>query len=149
LAPLAATGDLRPNLILAAVVAMTMVFGLGAGATWAFVGGLTVNLLTTDPLGTIPLGLLTVAGLTAAAMRALGRGPLGLAIVAGAAGSLLLDAASAASLALSDGGASPNLGGVVWALAPTAVLNGVLAGLLFLLARAVSARFGGREPSLV
>ena len=128
---------------------MTMVFGLGAGATWAFVGGLTVNFLTTDPLGTIPLGLLAVAGSTAVAMRAFGRGPLGLAIVAGAAGSLLLDTASAASLALSDGGASPNLGGVVWAFLPTAVLNGVLASLFFLLARAVGARFGGHEPSLV
>jgi cell shape-determining protein MreD len=146
---LAATGDLRPNLILAAVIAMTLVFGLGPGTTWAFVGGLTTNLLTTDPLGTIPLGLLAVAGLTALAARGLGRGSVALALAAGAGGSLLLDAASAAALALSGGGASPDVGGVAWALLPTAVVNGVLAGLFFLLARALSARFGSREPSLV
>ena len=39
LAPLLAMGDVRPNLILAAVVAVTALVGLGAGAVWAFVGG--------------------------------------------------------------------------------------------------------------
>ena len=70
-------GDVRPNLILAAVVAVTALLGLGAGATWAFVGGLTANLLTTDALGTIPLGLLLVAGMVTLLSRVLGRHPAG------------------------------------------------------------------------
>jgi cell shape-determining protein MreD len=149
LAPLLATGDLRPNLILAAVVAVTLAFGLGPGATWAFVGGLTANLLTTDPLGTIPLGLLAVAGLTTLAARGLGRANLPLALVAGALGSLVLDVASFAGVLLQGGaGVPPDLRGIVLAVLPTAILNGALAGGLFILARAVSSRFG-REPSLV
>ena len=45
LAPVLAVGDLRPNLILAFVVAVTALLGLGSGAMWAFLGGLTANLL--------------------------------------------------------------------------------------------------------
>src|SRR5688572_19224530 len=51
LAPVLSAGDMRPNLILACVVAVTALAGLEVGVAWAFVGGLTVNLLTTDPLG--------------------------------------------------------------------------------------------------
>lgn len=130
------------------MVAVTICFGIGPGATWAFVGGLTANLLTTDPLGTIPLGLLAVSGFVALGVRGLGRSPLALALLGGAVGSLLLDAASAVVIFLQGAGVSPDLAGIGLAILPTAILNGALAGAFFLVARAVADRFG-REPSLV
>ena len=136
-------GDVRPNLILAAVVAVTALLGLGAGAIWAFVGGLTANLLTTDALGTIPLGLLVVAGLITFMARLLGRHPAVLALVGGVAGSIVLDALAIGVLVL-QGGA----GGVVRPLdlsalvLPSAVVNGLLALALFLVARTAMTRLG-------
>lgn len=148
LAPLLAMGDMRPNLILAAVVAVTALFGLGAGATWAFIGGLTANLLTTDPLGAIPLGLLLVAGLVALLARPLGRRPTMLALVGGMAGSVLLDLAGVAALVL-EGSSTPGLGlsSLALLIVPTAIANGILAAALFLAARAGASRVGSELPA--
>jgi cell shape-determining protein MreD len=141
-------GDLRPNLILAAVVAVTAVLGLGAGALWAFVGGLTANLLTTDPLGTIPLGLLAVAALVALLARPLGSHGTLLALVGGALGSALLDMAAAGVLIL-EGNAGPGLSAIelASALVPTAVVNGALAAVLYLGARAAVSRVRTEMPA--
>ncbi|HJT64084.1 MAG TPA: hypothetical protein VJ839_04870 [Candidatus Limnocylindria bacterium] len=148
LAPLLAMGDMRPNLILAAVVAVTALFGLGAGATWAFVGGLTANLLTTDPLGLVPLGLLLVAGLVALLGRPLGRRPVVLAFVGGLAGSAALDLADGLILAL-QGGSAPGTGiaGMTLLVLPTAMANGILAAAIFLAVRAAAGRIGSEMPA--
>jgi cell shape-determining protein MreD len=143
LAPLLAMGDVRPNLILAAVVAVTALLGLSAGATWAFVGGLTANLLTTDALGTIPLGLLLVAGLVTLMSRAVGRHPAALALVGGLVGSIVLDAL-AIGVFLVNGGTGgvirpPDLVAVV---VPSAIVNGLLAVALYLVARTAMTRLG-------
>ncbi len=143
IAPLLAMGDVRPNLILAAVVTTTALFGLGTGAVWAFVGGLTANLLTTDPLGTIPLGLLLVAGLVALAGQGTGRGGPLLALFGGLVGSLILDLLGLGGLLLQGGSVgvsqAPEL---LRLIVPTAVANAVLAAGLFLLVRAVVGRVG-------
>jgi cell shape-determining protein MreD len=142
-------GDVRPNLILAAVVAVTALLGLGAGAVWAFVGGLTANLLTTDPLGTIPLGLLLVAGLVALLSRPLAPRGLLVAFVGGFLGSALLDALAAASLVLEGttplGGGGP--GTLVAVVAPTALVNGALAAAFFVAGRALVGRFAADVPA--
>jgi cell shape-determining protein MreD len=143
LAPLLSMGDLRPNLILAAVVTATALFGLGTGAVWAFVAGVTANLLTTDPLGTLPLGLLLVAGMVAAVGRAVGRtGPV-LALFGGLVGSLLLDVVGLAGVLL-DGGSLPfgQLPELARLIVPTALLNGALAVVLFVATRMIVGRFG-------
>ena len=143
LAPLMAMGDVRPNLILAAVVAVTALLGLGAGAIWAFVGGLTANLLTTDALGTIPLGLLLIAGLVTLMGRALGRHAAVLALVGGAIGSIVLDALGIAVVLLqSSAGASIVVLDLVGIIVPSAVVNGLLAVALYLVARAAMTRLG-------
>jgi hypothetical protein len=147
LAPLLAMGDLRPNLILAAVVAVTVLAGLGAGATWAFIGGLTANLLTTDALGTIPLGLLLVAGLVTLLGRALGRRAAMLALVGGVLGSAVLDLLGVGVLVLADGGSLPGVGDLLVIVVPSAALNGLLAVALFLAARAVMNRIGLEPPA--
>jgi hypothetical protein len=141
-------GDMRPNLILAAVVAVTALFGLGAGATWAFVGGLTANLLTTDPLGVIPLGLLLVAGVVALLGRPLGRRPVVLAFVGGLAGSAVLDLADVSVMAL-QGGSAPGTGiaSLILLVLPTAIANGILAAAIFLGARAATGRIRSEMPA--
>lgn len=63
----------RPNLVLIAVVLVTALLGFGPGILWAFVAGLTANLLVEDPLGALPLALLLVSALVAGAGRVLGR----------------------------------------------------------------------------
>lgn len=139
-------GDVRPNLILAAVVAVTALFGLGAGATWAFVGGLTANLLTTDPLGTVPLGLLLSAALVALLARLIGpRGAL-VALVGGVLGSAVLDVAAAVVLFLQGAGA-PGASSLVGVIVPTAVANGLLATLLYLGGRTAVSRFVPDAPT--
>lgn len=143
LAPLLAMGDLRPNLILAAVVTATSLFGLGTGAVWAFVAGLTANLLTTDPLGSLPLGLLLVAGMVAAVGRGVGRtGPL-LALFGGLVGSLMLDVVGLGGVLL-EGGSLPisQVPELVRLIVPTALINGALAVALFVATRLIVSRLG-------
>lgn len=142
LAPVLAVGDLRPNLILAAVVAVTALSGLEAGITWAFVGGLTVNLLTTDPLGSIPLGLLLVTGLVAGIGGVLGRGGILLAVLAGGVGSLVVDIVGMVVLMLVGGAPASQPATLFSLLLPTAAINAVLTALLFAAGRAVLSRFG-------
>jgi cell shape-determining protein MreD len=146
LAPVVAVGDLRPNLMLAALVAVTALLGLGTGAVWAFVGGLTVNLLTTDPLGSVPLGLLLVAGLLTGASRLVGRSVAPLALLGGAIGSLLVDLVGLIVLVVVGGAPLPQPGSLAGLLLPTAAVNGLLAALAFVAARGALSRFG-LEPS--
>ena len=142
LAPVLAVGDLRPNLILVCVVAVTVLMGLGAGAIWAFVGGLTVNLLTTDPLGSVPLGLLLTAGLVAGLGGLIGTRGVALAVLGGALGSLVVDVVGLGVLVLVGGAPVAQPGTLARLLLPTAALNGLLAALVFVSARAALARFG-------
>lgn len=135
-------GDVRPNLILAGVVTVTALSALDAGITWAFVGGLTVNLLTTDPLGSVPLGLLLVVGLTAGIGRPLGRHGAVLALLAGALGSLVVDLVGMVILMLVGGAPVSQPALLLGLLMPTAAVNAVLAAVLFIAARAALSRLG-------
>jgi rod shape-determining protein MreD len=60
----------KPDLLFILAVAATMMFGVENGLTWAFVGGLMLDLLTPGrQLGAMSLTLLLVVGATVAAMR--------------------------------------------------------------------------------
>lgn len=91
IAPVIVIGDVKPNLVLVAVVLVTCLGGFRPGITWAFVAGLTANLLVSDPLGSIPLALLVVAALTAGGARVLGQAVWVYPVVAAAIGSLVAD----------------------------------------------------------
>jgi rod shape-determining protein MreD len=139
LAPVIQVGGVRPNLVLVVVVLVTVLRGFGTGIAWAFVAGLTANLLVREPLGSIPLALLLVAALVAAGERVFGRLPWIYPIGAALAGSLLADLVALAVLRLVD---LPLAGAVPFdLLLPAAVLNAALAGLLLLPARMLVARF--------
>jgi cell shape-determining protein MreD len=142
LAPVLSVGDVRPSLILAAVVTVTALSGLDSGITWAFVGGLTVNLLTTDPLGSVPIGLLLVVALTAGIGRLVGRHGAVLALLAGALGSLIVDLVGMVVLVLVGGSPASQPASLLGLLVPTAAVNAVLAAMLFIAARAALSRFG-------
>jgi cell shape-determining protein MreD len=137
-----AVGDLRPSLILAAVVSGTALSGLEAGLTLAFVGGLTVNLLTTDPFGSVPLGLLLVAGLVAGIDGSLGRRGILLAVLAGGIGSLVVDLVGMLVLMLVGGAPASQPATLVSLLLPTAAINAAIAALLFVAGRAALSRLG-------
>lgn len=72
LAPVIVVGDVKPNLVLVAVILVTCLGGFLPGITWAFVAGLTANLLVGEPLGSVPLILLLVAALVAGGNRVFG-----------------------------------------------------------------------------
>ena len=72
LAPVIVVADVKPNLVLVAVVLVTCLAGFIPGITWAFVAGLTANLLVGEPLGSVPLVLLVVSAIVAGGGRAFG-----------------------------------------------------------------------------
>ena len=102
MAPVIAIGDVHPNLVLVAVVAVTVVKGFGPGVAWAFVAGLTANLLTREPLGSIPLGLLVVVASVAGGARLFGRLSWAFPVAAVALGSIVVDAISLGVLQMVD-----------------------------------------------
>jgi rod shape-determining protein MreD len=143
LAPVIVVGGVKPNLVLVAVVLVTVLFGLLPGITWAFVAGLTANLLVGDPLGSVPLAMLLVAVLVAGGARILGRVGWVYPIAATFAGSIVADLVS---LGISQ---------LVTDAAPTAIpldlllaaatLNAVMAGLLLYPVRLIAARYVSDE----
>jgi rod shape-determining protein MreD len=145
LAPVIVIGGAKPNLALAAVVLVTTQLGFGAGVTWAFVTGLTVNLLVGEPLGTVPLGLLLAAALVAGGQRVLGGAVWVYPIPATFAASLLADAVSiGAAQLLSDAPTFVVPGELVLA---AATLNAAIVGLLLFPARTLALRLGDEAPS--
>ena len=144
-APVLVFGDVHPNLILVAVVLVTVLNGFGPGVAWAFVGGLTANLLIRDPLGSLPLALLLVAAVVAGGERLFGRLSWGYPLASVAIGSVMVDAITLGILQMVD---QPLAGGfpiqrvVAAALLNTAIAAIALLPTRMLLARAVAPKSG-------
>lgn len=129
--------------MLVAVVLVTVTRGFGPGVAWAFVGGLTANLLTRDPLGGIPLGLLVVTAVVAGGERLFGRLAWAYPIAAVAVGSVVVDAISLGVLQMVD---APLAGGVPMPhILAAALLNAVIAGIVVLPMRTLALRAGADE----
>jgi rod shape-determining protein MreD len=65
-------GGVAPDLVFAVGIAVAMVLGFGSGMTWAFVGGVTLDLLLPGrALGSTALTLVLTTGLALVAARAL------------------------------------------------------------------------------
>ena len=60
--PYLRVGGAQPDLVLVFAVVWTMVVGFEGGLAWAFVGGLTTDLLGTSPLGVTSFTLLVSVG---------------------------------------------------------------------------------------
>jgi cell shape-determining protein MreD len=125
------------------VVLTTALLGFGAGIVWAFVGGLTANLLTTDPLGSVPLILLVVSVLVAGGDRVAGRLTWVFPILAAFAASVAYDLMSLGLGLLLE---QPLRIGIPTSLiVPAAFLNAAIAGLLLYPARTIAMRFSPEE----
>jgi rod shape-determining protein MreD len=139
LAPAVEIAGVHPNLALVAVVLVTSIFGFGPGVTWAFVAGVTANVLVGDPLGSLPLTYLVVAAAVAAGARAFGAAAWPYPMLAAFGGSLLADVVMLGVFAL----VGERLAGAIpmELLLPAAVLNAAIAGLFLLPVRFVARRW--------
>ena len=145
IAPVIAIGDVKPNLVLVAVVLVTCLWGFLPGITWAFVAGLTANLLVSDPLGSMPLGLLVVAALTAGGARVLGRAMWVYPILAVGIGSVMADFIT---LGLAQLVGDASVGAVPTQLIlGAAALNAVAGAILLGPARMIAARYVADEAT--
>jgi len=137
-------GSVRPDLVLAVGVAVAMVLGFESGMTWAFVGGLSLDLLLPGHvLGSSALALILVVALALVIARVVW--PPRLLIVAATA-FMLTFAYQALLLGLTalTGGASFS-GVSAGALVLVALANAVIAGLAVPALRALELRFGEPE----
>lgn len=143
LAPVIEVGGVKPNLVLVAVVLVTVLAGFLPGITWAFVAGVTANLLVGDPLGSIPLTMLLVAALVAGGARLMGGMAWVYPVLATFAGSLVADGGSllVGQLVTS----TPIAGVPVDRLLAAALLNAAVAALILYPARALAGRYVADE----
>jgi rod shape-determining protein MreD len=140
-APVLVIGDVHPNLVLVAVVLVTVTRGFGPGVAWAFVGGLTANLLIREPLGSIPLALLVVAAAVAGGERLFGRLSWGYPLASVAIGSVLVDAITLGILQMVD---LPLAGGFpIQRIIAAALFNTAIGAIALLPTRVMLARAGG------
>jgi rod shape-determining protein MreD len=144
-APILVIGNVHPNLMVVAVVLVTVLSGFGPGVAWAFVGGLTANLLVRDPLGSLPLELLLVAALVAGGERLFGRLSWVYPLAAVAVASIVVETMSLLILQLVD---EPFGGG--WPadrIVAAALLNTAIAAIVILPTRLMLARAAGGEKA--
>lgn len=138
-APVLDIGGVKPSLVLVAVVLVTTIFGFLPGVTWAFVAGLTANLLVGEPLGAVPLAMLLAAAAVAGGSRVFGRLVWIYPIVAAFVASVIADVVSL-MLGRLVADAAPGPPPIDLILA-AAVLNAALVALLLLPARVATARY--------
>lgn len=128
----------RPNLVLVGVVLVTALAGFAPGVMWAFVGGLTANLLVEDPLGTLPLAMLLVSAVVAGGARLLGRLTWVFPVLACFAGSVVADLVKLGVYRLVD---DPLVVGLPLAqVIPAAFLNAAILAMLLYPARTLAMR---------
>jgi rod shape-determining protein MreD len=143
LAPVIQVAGVYPDLLLVAVVLVTAVFGFTQGLIWAFVAGLTANLLVAAPLGSLPLALLLVSVLVSGGGILLGRLVWVYPIVATLIASVVAD--MIALLVSHLVGDPINMADALDLIVPAAVLNAAIAGLILPLARLAAHRLGVLE----
>ena len=143
LAPVIEVAGVHPNLVLVAVVLVTSVLGFGPGIVWAFVAGLTANLLVADPLGSVPLSMLLVSALVAGGDRLLGRLVWLYPILATLVGSVVADLVTLGVFRLV--GDPFNAGLPTQLILPAAFLNAAIAGLLLYPVRTLALRLAPEE----
>ena len=143
LAPVIVISGVKPNLVLVAVVLVTCLAGFVPGIIWAFVAGLTANLLVGEPLGSVPLVMLLVASLVAGGKRVFGGLVWVYPVVAAFIGSMVADVGSIliAQLVVESVPAGPPFDIILVA----ALLNAALVALLLIPARSLAARYAPED----
>ena len=143
LAPVIVVGGVKPNLVLVAVVLVTCLGGFLPGITWAFLAGVTANLLVGEPLGSLPLVLLLVSAMIAGGGRVLGGLVWIYPIMAAFVGSIVADlGALLVSQLVTDAASAPPPFDI---LVAAAALNAAIVAILLYPARAVAKRYAPEE----
>jgi cell shape-determining protein MreD len=91
LAPVLVIAGVKPNLVLVGVVLVAATSNPLSATLWAFVAGLTANLIVPEPLGSIPLIMLLIAAPIALLRRGVGAWRWLYPIAAALAGSIVAD----------------------------------------------------------
>jgi len=143
LAPVIVVAGVKPNLVLVAVVLVTCIAGFMPGVVWAFVAGLTANLLVGEPLGSVPLILLLVAALVSGGGRVFGRLVWIYPVLAAFIGSMVADLGSLviSQMVTEAVPAAPPLD----LLLTAAALNAIIIAILIYPARALVLRWAPEE----
>ncbi len=131
-------GDAVPQPILVFGVIAAIIGGLEVGLTWAFVGGLALDVVAQRPLGSTSFSLLIAVGVGYLVGSFLGRirilAPIGATAVASPLYSMLILATTAALTT------APITSAALGAILPTTVYDVVLAAIVGPLAVAIAAR---------
>ena len=130
LGPILLVAGVKPNLALVASVLVVTSAGFAPGVTFAFIAGLTANVLSGEPLGSVPLSLLAAVALASAGAPLLSRVPLLYPVIAAFAGSLVADAIMLLSHQLVRGGPWPGV--PLDLIVRAALLNAGLAALVLI-----------------
>jgi rod shape-determining protein MreD len=133
----------HPDLLLVGVVLVTAVLGMTHGLLWAFVGGVTANLLVPEPLGAVPLALLAVVALVGGGGRLLGRLVWVYPVLATVVCSVVADAIGLLIFRLV--GEPLQSGAPAQVILPAAFLNAAIAGILVVPARLLASRMAPVE----
>lgn len=142
-APVIVIAGVKPSFVLVAVVLVAVVAGFVPGVVWAFVAGLTANLLVGEPLGSVPLVLLFVAVLVAGGARVFGGLVWIYPVAAAFVGSVVADLGSLLiSQMVTD---AITAGPPIDLLARSAALNAAIVALLLVPARALVQRYAPEE----
>jgi rod shape-determining protein MreD len=64
LSPYMKIGGIHPDLVLLLVIGWSALRGMEEGATWAFIGGISLDILSSAPFGVFSLSLLLVSVIT-------------------------------------------------------------------------------------
>ena len=136
---------MKPNLVLVAVVLVTVLVGFLPGIVWAFSAGVTANLLVGDPLGSVPLAMLLVAALVAGGARPLGRMVWVYPILATFVGSVTVDLVMlGAAQLVADATVVELPAGIILS---AALLNASIAALILYPARLLASRYAVDEAA--
>jgi rod shape-determining protein MreD len=137
-------GGIRPDLVFAVAVALAMVLGFRSAMTWAFVGGLALDLLLPGrALGSTALSLVVVTGVALLVARATWPPRLIVAAVTSFVLTIAYQLFLAAVLALTE---DVSVSGVALGdVVICGLLNGLATALAVIVVRALDLRFGEPE----
>jgi rod shape-determining protein MreD len=137
-------GGIRPDLVFAVGVALAMVLGFESAMTWAFVGGLSLDLLLPGrALGSTALSLVLVTGMALLVARATWPPRLVIAVLTSFALTIVYQLLLAAVLALTE---EVTLAGIaIGDVIVCGLLNAVVTALAVVVVRALDLRFGEPE----
>ncbi len=138
-APRLQIGSVWPDFLLLIVMSWALLRGLDEALTWAFVGGIAVDLLSSGPFGASAIGLMVAVLIASAVSGGFFRGRGALPIVTAFAGTLAFHGVYLLGMLLV--GQNVNLvDALFWLALPAAVYNAILSWIVYRIMAGVDRR---------